>query len=110
MTKVQIINIVIVVLAAAVFGIAMYFRTKGSATNAATEFIALIENSGLIGKEKMAYVVSQLYAMIPAPLKSIFTEKRLEILAQEIFDNMKQYALEYIERIEKEEKDVPTEE
>lgn len=102
MSTIEIINIVVIVLAAALFGIMMYFRTKGSAVASATEFIALIEDSGLVGKDKMAFVVSQLYQLIPAPLRTIFTEERLEILAQEIFDNMKQYALEYIARKEKE--------
>ena len=105
MTTIEIINIVIIVLSAAFFGVAMYFRTKGSATQSAIEFIALIESSGLVGKEKMAFVVGKLYELIPAPLRAIFTIDRLEILAQEVYDNMKKYALEYIERKEKEAKE-----
>ena len=85
MTTAQIVNIVLVVLCAAVYGVSLYFKTRGSATEAATQFIAEIENSGLIGAEKMAYVVSQLYAIIPAPLKAVFTEERLRILAQAVF-------------------------
>lgn len=101
MTTAQIVNIVLVVLCAAVFGVSMYFRTRGSATEAATSLIAEIEKSGLVGKEKMAYVVSQLYALIPVPLKTVFTEDRLRILAQEVFDNMKEYALEYLAELDK---------
>ena len=102
MTTAQIINIVLVVLCAAVYGVSLYFKTRGSAAEAATQFIAEIENSGLIGAEKMAFVVKQLHELIPAPLKVVFTEERLRILAQEVFDNMKKYALEYFERIDKE--------
>ena len=101
MTTSQIINIVLVVLCAAVYGVSMYFKTRGSATEAATQLIAEIEESGLIGKEKMAYVVSQLYLLIPSPLRAVFTEDRLRVLAQEVFDNMKNYALEYLKRIDK---------
>lgn len=104
MTTAQIINIVLVVLCAAAYGVSLYFKTRGSATAAATELIAEIEKSGLVGPEKMAYVVSQLYAIIPAPLKAVFTEERLQILAQEVFDNMKEYALKYLERIDEKDK------
>lgn len=108
MTTAQIVNIVLVVLCAAVYGVSLYFKTRGSATEAATQFIAEIENSGLIGADKMAYVVSQLYAIIPAPLKAVFTEARLQVLAQEVFDNMKQYALEYLQKLdEKDKKEEP---
>ena len=84
MTTAQIINIVLVVLCAAVYGISMYFKTRGSATEAASSLIAEIEQSGLVGKEKMAYVVSHLYELIPAPFKTVFTEDRLRVLAQEV--------------------------
>jgi len=102
MTTAQIINIVLVVLCAAVYGISLYFKTRGSAAEAATQFIAEIENSGLLGPEKMAFVVGQLVGMIPLPLRTIFTAERLQEIAQEIFDNMKQYALEYLKRIDEE--------
>lgn len=105
MTTAQIINIVLVVICAAVYGISMYFKTRGSATEAASSLIAEIEQSGLVGKEKMAYVVSQLYELIPAPFKTVFTEDRLRVLAQEVFDNMKKYALEYLERIDEKDKE-----
>lgn len=105
MTTAQIINIVLVVLCAAVYGVSLYFKTKGSATEAATELIAEIEKSGWLGPDKMAYVVGELYEIIPAPLKAVFTKERLQVLAQEVFDSMKKYALEYLERIDKEDQD-----
>ena len=81
MTTAQIINIVLVVLTAAVYGISLYFKTRGSAAEAATHFIAEIESSGLVGADKMAYVVSRLVEMIPLPLKSVFTAERLQDIA-----------------------------
>ena len=103
MTTAQIINIVLVVACAAVCGVCLYFKTKGSATEAATQLIAEIEQSGWVGKDKMAFVVGKLHELIPAPLKAVFTVDRLEVIAQEVFDNMKEYALEYLQRIDKEE-------
>ena len=90
----QIINIVLVVLCAAAYGVQLYFKTRGSVFESASQLISEIESSGLLGAEKMAFVVSKLFEMIPAPLKNVFTEKRLRELAQQVFDNMKQYALE----------------
>ncbi len=111
MTTAQIVNIVLVVLCAVLFGVELYFKTRGSATEAATHLIAEIEQSGLLGKDKMAYVVSQLYELIPAPLKAVFTPDRLQILAQEVFDNMKKYALEYLQKLDDKDKpETPEEE
>lgn len=100
MTTSQIINIVLIVLCAAVYGVTLYFKTRGSATEAAEQLIAEIEQSGLLGKDKMAFVVSRLVEMIPFPLRSVFTVARLQELAQEVFDNMKRYALEYLSRLD----------
>ena len=100
MDKSVIINLVIAVLCAAIYGAKVYFQTRGSVFEAASKLIAEIESSGLIGKEKMAFVVGKLVELIPIPLKSVFTLERLETLAQEVFDNMKQYALEYAKRID----------
>ena len=110
MDKAMILNLVLVVLCAVVFGARTYFKTRGSVYEAASELIAQIESSGLIGKDKMAYVVGKLVELIPVPLKTIFTAERLETLAQEVFDNMKKYALEYAERIDKEKEEKEKEE
>ena len=90
----QIINIVLVVLCAAAYGVQLYFKTRGSVFESASQLISEIESSGWLGAEKMAFVVSKLFELIPAPLKTVFTESRLQELAQQVFDNMKQYALE----------------
>jgi len=104
MEKSQILNIVLVVLCAAVYGVQLYFKTRGSVFESATQFISEIESSGLLGAEKMAFVVSKLFELIPAPLKSVFTEARLKEIAQEVFDNMKKYALERAKAIDEKNK------
>ena len=65
--------------------------------------------SDLLGPEKMGYVVKKLYETIPMPLRTIFTLERLQVLAQEVYDNMKKYALEYMERIDNEKETAPDE-
>lgn len=93
----QIINIASFVLTVLVFAWGLYEQVKGKAAASASAFIAQVESSGLVGKEKMALVVDWLYDMIPAPFKRILNKEVLEKLAQTIFDYMKKYANAYIE-------------
>ena len=93
----KIISIVSLALTVAIFAWGMYQKTKGKATASVSALIAMAEETGLPGKEKMAQVVAQLYEVIPAPFKSIATPEMLEKLAQWIFDYMKKYALAYID-------------
>ena len=113
MDKSTIVSIILAVICAAVFGAKVYFQTRGSVFESASQLIAEIESSGLIGKEKMAFVVGKLVELIPIPLKTIFTAERLEKFAQEVFENMKQYALERAKRMDEEGKkkeEIPPEE
>ena len=93
----HIISIVSLALTVAIFAWGMYQKTKGKATASVSALIAMAEETGLPGKEKMAQVVAQLYEVIPAPFKSIATPEALEKLAQWVFDYMKKYALAYID-------------
>ncbi len=93
----QIIMILSFVLTVAAFAWGLYEKVKGNAAASASAFIAQVESTGLLGKEKMALVVSWLYDLVPAPLKSVLSKEALEDLAQHIFDYMKKYANAYIE-------------
>ena len=93
----QIINIASFVLTVLIFAWGLYEQVKGKAAESASAFIAQVESSGLVGKEKMALVVDWLYDMIPAPFKRVLNKAALERLAQTIFDYMKKYANAYIE-------------
>ena len=93
----QIINIASFVLTVLIFAWGLYEQVKGKAAASASAFIAQVESSGLVGKEKMALVVDWLYELIPAPFKRILNKTALEKLAQTIFDYMKKYANAYIE-------------
>lgn len=95
MEFISVLEIVVVVICAITYGFMLFFKVKGNVLGAVSELIALAEASGLTGAEKMAQVVEALYAKIPAPLKKIFTQDRLEKIAQTIFDWMRKYADEY---------------
>ena len=92
-----IVMILTFVLTVAVFAWGLYERVKGNAAASASAFIAEVESSDLLGKDKMAKVVGWLYDLVPAPFKKFLTKETLEVLAQKIFDYMKKYTYAYIE-------------
>jgi len=95
MSPIGIIEILIVVLCAVAYGVALYFRTKGDLFSAVTELIARAEESDLPGKEKMAGVVAELYKRVPEPFKGVLNEEAIRRIAQHVFDWMRQYANTY---------------
>lgn len=99
MTIWNVLEIIVVVLCAITYGFMLYFKVRGNVLSVVSELIALAEQSGLTGPEKMDQVVSALYAKIPAFMKKIFTEKWLRGIAQTIFNWMRKYADEYANRI-----------
>lgn len=91
----DILEIVIVALCATTYGFMLYFKVKGNILGAVSELIALAEETGLAGSEKMARVVDALYEKVPGPLKKILNKTCLEKMAQTIFDWMRRYTDEY---------------
>lgn len=67
-----------------------------------SKLIALAEETGLPGTEKMEMVVNGLYAIVPVAFKRILTKTKLQEIAQKVFDEMKSYALDYLARKAKE--------
>lgn len=94
----HIIEIIIVVICAITYGLMLYFRVRGNVLGAVSEFVALAESTGLAGSEKMSQVVSELYEKVPGFFKKFLSEDKLEKIAQNIFDWMRQYADEYIKQ------------
>lgn len=91
----DILEIVIVALYAVTYGFMLYFKVKGNVLGAVSELIALAEETGLAGGEKMAKVVDELYEKVPGPLKRVLNKECLEKIAQTIFDWMRKYTTEY---------------
>ena len=96
MDYVEIINIVAYVLCVVLFALALFFRVKGKTVGAVSELIAMAESTELLGHEKMALVVSNLYDRVPAAFRGILTKEVLEKIAQGIFDWMRKYANAFV--------------
>lgn len=98
MTFMEIVEIITIILAAVIFGLMLYFKTKGNILGVVSELIAMAEKTGLTGSEKMAQVVDALYAKVPSWLKNVLNKDRLQDIAQWIFDWMRKYADTYAEK------------
>ena len=98
----DIIEIIIIAVCAITYGFMLYFKVKGNVLGAVSELIALAEETGLTGSEKMAQVVAALYEKVPGPLKKILNEPCLEKIAQTIFNWMRKYSDEYQKSQQKE--------
>jgi len=97
----QILDLLIVVLAAVWFALGMYHKVKGNVFEVVSKLIAVAEGTGLSGVEKMTAVVDSLYDMVPVVFRKVLTKTRLEAIAQYIFDWMRIYADEYRAKLEK---------
>ena len=93
MNYAQIINIAAYVLCIILFAVMLYFKIRGNVVGAVSELIALAEETGLPGSEKMALVVSKLYEKVPGAFKALLTEEDLAEIAQWVFDWMRKYAV-----------------
>ena len=67
-----------------------------------SKLIALAEETGMPGQEKMEMVVNGLYALVPAAFKAILTKEKLQDIAQTVFNQMKSYALDFLAQKAKE--------
>lgn len=82
---------------------ALYFKASGDlrAKTAAliTEAEETYKDTAKAGGEKFAWVVDNLYALIPAPLRIIITRAMVERIVQSTFDAIAAYAKTQLDRI-----------
>lgn len=97
MSFLEIADIILIVLCVLAYAAKAYFQVRGNVLGAVSELVALAEETGLAGREKMAQVVDGLFQQIPSPLRKIFTKERIEDIAQKIFTWMRRYADTYAE-------------
>lgn len=73
-----------------------YFKTSATFRGFVTQLIADAEvkyaNAEKAGKLKMSWVIDQLYAYIPVPLRVLFSRDDLEAFAQNVFNQISKYA------------------
>lgn len=92
MTKAYIIEIVLGVLAVLATLVGYYFYVKAKISRAATDAVNSAEELDKIGAEKLEAAVEQVYALVPAILKPIFSKALIGQLIQEAFDKIEAYA------------------
>ena len=98
----DIIGIISLVLYAVIIVLGWYTLAEKNIYSLVSKLIAMAEETGLPGAEKMEMVVNGLYAIVPVAFKKILTKAKLQEIAQSVFDYMKSYALDYLARKAKE--------
>lgn len=94
-TVVSIILLIISIIAALK---SLYQSIKANLIEQVVKFIVTAEGeSFLTGPEKMNLVIGWMKDIIPRLFKVIFDEKVLRMIAQNIFNDMKKYANNYVE-------------
>ncbi|MBQ5930380.1 MAG: hypothetical protein IIX02_06270 [Clostridia bacterium] len=87
-----IVNIVLAVLSVAFAFLSYYFEIKNKLIESVNGEISNAEDTDKKNKEKMAFVVEKLKAIVPKPMRFLFTDKALEKIAQTAFDKIEEYA------------------
>ena len=87
--------IIAIIIVLALLVVFLLLTTQAAVPGAAAELIADAEKLTVTGPAKMAFVVQNLATTIPAVLRKVFTDERLQQIAQGIFVWMRKYAQAY---------------
>lgn len=93
-------NIIITIVSIIIALIAVAYKIKSNFVAQISKFIADAQDLELTGPEKMEYVISWIKDIIPRLFKVIFNDKTLNQIAQNIYDDMKEYARKRNEELE----------
>lgn len=77
------------------------FNVKSEVLAKLPELIAQAESMNAPGSDKMKWVVDEIYHSLIPIAKAYFTRTRIEAIAQAVFDRIRNYADEYLKRIDK---------
>lgn len=69
-----------------------YFYVRSKVYAATEEAVNDAEQEDKVAEEKMAFAVNQIYDIVPAILKPLFTKKAIEKIVQKAFDAIEKYA------------------
>jgi len=82
--------------------ISLYIFIRSTLITKIAGYIATAESEvDLTGKEKMALVVGWIKDLIPRLFRVLFTDKVIELMAQNIYDDMKKYRENFIKKSDK---------
>lgn len=93
-----ILNVALIILSIVLAGVTYYLDTKRKIQEKVNGEIDAAEDTGKKDKEKMAYVVEQLKAIVPKALRFLFTDKVLENIVQKAFDVIENYAQKQVDK------------
>ena len=88
----EILSIVMTVLTVISTVVGYYFNIKQKLLDAVNGKIDEAEIDELDGEQKMEYVVSELYKLVPATYRGIFNKSFIKKLVQKAFDKIENYA------------------
>lgn len=92
----QYINIILTIISIAIALLAVYTKVKSNIIEAIIKFIKEAETKELSGAEKMQLVISWIKDVTPRLFQLIFTDAILKEIAQNIYNDMKEYRDNYI--------------
>ena len=93
-----IVSIILLIISVIAAGISLFHAVRANLIQKVSKFIVTAEGKSLLtGPEKMELVISWMKDIVPRLFKVIFDEKVLRMIAQNIFDDMKEYANNYVE-------------
>ncbi len=88
----EILSIVMTVLTVISTMVGYYFNIKQKLLDAINGKINEVEGNLTDGKDKMNYVVNELYKLVPIPYRGLFNKNFIEKLVQKAFDKIEDYA------------------
>lgn len=99
----DIYEIFILILMVLFGGLSLYLKTKNNLLSKANELIgdaeALYKDTTKAGGRKFEWVVAQLYALIPAPLRVVFSKELLGTVVQGAFDLIERYTKMQLDKV-----------
>lgn len=87
-----IVNISLAVLSVILAFLSYYLEIKKNLVEKANGEISNAEDTDKKNKEKMAFVVAQLKAIVPKFMRFIFTDKAIEKIVQKAWEAIEEYA------------------
>lgn len=94
-------TIVFAILAVAGSCLSYYFHVKAKVYAATESAVNDAEQEDKTATEKMEFAVNEIYCIVPAVLKPLFTRKVIEKIVQKAFDKIEEYAEKQAKKLRK---------
>jgi hypothetical protein len=88
----NIVEIILSIFSVLLVFLSYYISVRQTLQEKVGDAINEAEKTDLIGEEKMAYAVEQIYQLVPTMFKPILTKPVIEGIVQQLFDKMQDFA------------------